>query len=212
MGRPKTIEDRELLEAARTVFRQQGHTATTRDVARAAGISQAVLYQRFKTKDELFLAALTLHAPALTALSGIDASVYDPPTYLALFAARAKDHFRNAIPSILTLAAHPKYGKEMMDQIHRHNRAGEVAVILSLRLQSWQQAGKIRPTNATAFTGAFLHALHSMAMIEVLSGGTMRSRPKQMRSFVEIFWDGLRPRKPGTTREKAKPTRRTRRT
>lgn len=204
MGRPKTIEDRELLEAARAVFRQQGHTATTRDVARAAGISQAVLYQRFKTKDKLFLAALTLHAPALTALSKIDASAYDPPAYLALFAARAKDHFRNAIPSILTIAAHPKYGKEMMNQIHRHNRAGEIAVMLSLRMQSWRQAGKIRPTNTTAFTGAFLHALHSMAMIEVLSGGTMRSRPKQMRSFVEIFWNGLQPAKLRITRRKTR--------
>jgi AcrR family transcriptional regulator len=200
MGRPKTIEDRELLAVARKVFRQHGHTATTRDVALAAGVSQAVLYQRFKTKDELFLAALTLHAPALTALSKIDASVYDPPTYLALFAARAKDHFRNVIPSILTLAAHPKYGKEMMDQIHRHNRAGEVAVMLSLRLQNWQHAGKIRPTNATSFSGAFLHALHSMAMIEVLSGTMRRSRPKDMRGFVKIFWDGLKPRKRKPTR------------
>jgi AcrR family transcriptional regulator len=207
MGRPKTIEDHELLEAARKVFRQQGHTATTRDVARAAGISQAVLYQRFKTKDELFLAALTLHAPALTALSEIDASAYDPPTYLALFAARAKDHFRNAIPSILTLAAHPKYGKEMMDQIHRHNRAGEVAVMLSLRLQNWQQAGKIRPTNATSFIGAFLHALHSMAMIEVLSGDTRRARPKEMRAFVEIFWNGLKPRERNAARQKTRSAR-----
>ncbi len=210
MGRPKTIEDRELLEAARKVFREQGHTATTRDVARAAGISQAVLYQRFKTKDELFLAALTQHAPALTALREIDTSAYDPPAYLALFAARAKDHFRSAIPSILTLAAHPKYGKEMMDQIHRHNRAGEIAAILSLRLQSWQQAGKIRPTNATSFAGAFLHALHSMAMIDVLSGDArVVSRPKEMHSFVEIFWNGLRPRKPKATRRKTKSARRT---
>ena len=170
MGRPKTIEDSELLAIARDVFRQQGHTATTRDVAKAAGISQAVLYQRFKTKDDLFFAALTQHAFNLSALSDIDAAAHEPRAYLALFGARAKDHFRNAMPSILSVAAHPKYGKEMMGQIHRHNRAGEIAAMLVLRLQTWMQTGLVRPIEPRVFAHAFIHALHSMAMVELLSG------------------------------------------
>src|SRR5438552_745774 len=113
MGRPKTIETSDLLAIARNVFRQHGHTVTTRDVAKAAGISQAVLYQRFKTKDELFFAALTQHALNLSTLSEID-TMLEPRAYLATFAARAKDHFRNVMPSLLSVAAHPKYGHEMM--------------------------------------------------------------------------------------------------
>ena len=53
MGRTKTVDDDELLRRAREVFRQSGHTASTREVARAAGISQAVLYQRFGSKNNL---------------------------------------------------------------------------------------------------------------------------------------------------------------
>src|SRR5262245_3040268 len=44
MGRQKTITDDEVLRIARNVFRAQGHTATTREIAQAAGISEAVLY------------------------------------------------------------------------------------------------------------------------------------------------------------------------
>jgi len=194
MGRPKLIEDGELLAIARDVFRQHGHTVTTRDVAKAAGISQAVLYQRFKTKDALFFAALTRHAPNLSSLNDIDAAAHEPQAYLALFAARAKDHFRNAMPSILSVAAHPKYGQEMMGQIHRYNRAGEISAMLCLRVESWQQAGQVRPVEPRAFAHAFIHALHSMAMVEVLSGDTMKTtEPDGLAAFIDVFWHGLKP-------------------
>ena len=197
MGRPKTIETGELLAIARNVFRQHGHTVTTRDVAKAAGISQAVLYQRFKTKDALFYAALTQHAPNLSALSEIDPAL-EPRDWLAQFAARTKLHFRNIMPSLLSVAAHPKYGQEMMGNIHRHNRAGEVAALIVLRLQGWRQAGKIRPVDPRTFAFAFIHALHSMAMVEVLSGDPgPATRPAELETFIDVFWHGLKPKDAG---------------
>ena len=194
MGRPKTIETSELLAIAREVFRKHGHTATIRDVAKAAGITSAVLYQRFKTKDALFIASLTIHAPALNALSEIDAAAHTPQSYLAVFAARAKDIFRQAMPSLLTHAAHPKYGKEMMGQIHRHNRAGEISAMLILRLRTWQEAGLVRAVEPRVFAHAFVHALHSMAMVELLSGDDefYVTSPKEMHAFIALFWDGLK--------------------
>ncbi len=138
--------------------------------------------------------------PVLSALFDIDASAHAPRAYLAVFAARAKDHFRNAIPSILRLATHPKYSKDLMFQIHQHNRAGEVAAMLNMRLVTWQKAGKIRSTSPRDFSGAFLHALHSMAMIDVFTGDIKKpTRVADMRGFVDIFWDGL---KPGPARPK----------
>ena len=206
MGRPKTIETSELLAIARKIFRERGHTATTRDVAKAAGVTSAVLYQRFKTKDQLFLAALTQHDASLDALTGIDASKHDPRSYLAVFAARAKDHFRQAMPSILSHAAHPKYGKEMMGQIHQHNRAGEIAGLLVLRFNAWQQAGLVRPVDPRTFAFAFIHALHSMAMVELLSGDdeAYATPPKEMAAFIDLFWHGLKPDAP-TKKKKTRP-------
>jgi AcrR family transcriptional regulator len=194
MGRPKIIEDHALRAIAREVFRQHGHTATTRHVAKAAGISQAALYKRYKDKNALFIAALTLHAPNLSSLSEIETEGRTPQAYLAIFAARAKDHFRDVMPSLLSHAAHPKYGKEMMGQIHRHNRAGEIAAMLMLRLETWRKAGLTRPMAPQVFTHAFIHALHSMAMVEVLSGEdvTISTRPQELRAFVDLFWRGVK--------------------
>ena len=207
MGRPKTIEDSALLEIARKIFRERGHSASTRDIAEAAGISEAIIYQRFKTKDALFIAALTRHAPSLNAISEINAAKHGPKSYLALFAARTKDHFRQAMPSILTHAAHPKYGKEMMGQIHRHNRAGEISAMLCLRLLAWQQAGLIRPMDPRVFAHTFLHALHTMAMVELLSGDDefYVTNAKEMEAVVDLFWHGLQANKlakPRTPRAK----------
>ena len=195
-------ETGELLAISRNVFRQHGHTATTRDVAKAAGISQAVLYQRFKTKDVLFYAALTQHVTNLSALSDLDPAL-EPRAWLALFAARAKDHFRNIMPSLLSVAAHPKYGQEMMGNIHRHNRAGEITGLLVLRLHAWREAGQIGPADPRAFAFAFIHALHSMAMVEVLSGDTTAStRPAELAAFIDVFWSGLKPVKAKPARQK----------
>src|SRR2546421_144555 len=44
MGRHKTISDDQVLQVARGLFREKGHTATTREIAEAAGISEAILY------------------------------------------------------------------------------------------------------------------------------------------------------------------------
>ncbi len=152
----------------------------------------------------MFFAALAPHVPVLATLFEIDASTHAPRAYLAVFAARAKDHFRNAIPSILRLATHPKYSKNLMFQIHQHNRAGEVAAMLNMRLAAWQQAGKIRRTNPREFSGAFLHALHSMAMIDVFTGNVREpTRVEDMRPFVDIFWDGLKPDAPRRKRPDA---------
>ncbi len=193
MGRPKTIEDDELLDVARRVFRQHGHTATTQHVAKAAGISEAILYKRFKTKDELFYAALNRPSPDLSAITNIDPTL-DPRAYLGIFSARTKDHFRQAVPSIISVAAHPRYGKELMGQVHRHNRAGEIAAVLRLRLESWHRAGKIRTTNIVSFSNAFLHALHSMAMVEVFAGEAAKpTPPKEMEPFLDVFWEAIRP-------------------
>ncbi len=58
MARPAHIREEELLAAAREVFLQQGIRATTADIAKHAGVSEGTLFKRFRSKEELFLAAM----------------------------------------------------------------------------------------------------------------------------------------------------------
>jgi AcrR family transcriptional regulator len=58
MARPTVISDDLILDIARKVFLQRGLSATTAEIAERAGVSQGILFKRFKTKNALFQAAM----------------------------------------------------------------------------------------------------------------------------------------------------------
>lgn len=57
-GRPPNIREEDLLDAARDVFRQDGHTATTAKIAQRAGVSEGILFYRYKSKEALLAAVI----------------------------------------------------------------------------------------------------------------------------------------------------------
>lgn len=75
MARPSTITTQQILDAAREVFLESGMRATTAQVARRARVAEGSIFNRFATKQELFLAAL-------------QPSIQDPP-FLRALAGRA---------------------------------------------------------------------------------------------------------------------------
>ncbi len=58
MARPRQFSDEEMIEAARSCFLEQGPGVATAAIAELAGVSQAALFKRFGTKEELMLSAL----------------------------------------------------------------------------------------------------------------------------------------------------------
>src|SRR5687768_9085793 len=57
-GRPPVISNERLLEVAREVFLEFGIRATTLEVAARAGVAEGTIFHRFKSKEELFRAAM----------------------------------------------------------------------------------------------------------------------------------------------------------
>lgn len=70
MARPTVIRNEVILEAARAVFLERGILATSAEVAQRAAVSEGSIFKRFKTKADLFRAAM-----------GVD--LEDVPRYLA---------------------------------------------------------------------------------------------------------------------------------
>lgn len=58
MARPPKISNEDILATARQIFLEQGMGASTLDIAEQAGISEASIFKRFKTKQALFAAAM----------------------------------------------------------------------------------------------------------------------------------------------------------
>jgi AcrR family transcriptional regulator len=60
MARTTTITDKQILEAARAIFLEEGFGAQTAKIARRANVSEGSIFKRFPTKEALFLAALEI--------------------------------------------------------------------------------------------------------------------------------------------------------
>lgn len=58
MARTVTIDDEDILRAAREVFLERGIRGTTAEVAARAGVSEGAIFKRWKTKERLFQAAM----------------------------------------------------------------------------------------------------------------------------------------------------------
>lgn len=60
MARPPLYSSDEILHVAARVFLEDGHEASTKRIAGIAGVSEAMLFKRFKTKEALFEAAMDM--------------------------------------------------------------------------------------------------------------------------------------------------------
>lgn len=88
-------------------MREQGYArATTKEIARAAGYSEAALYKHFADKSEIFLGVLSEQLPALSALLtvlGTDAGKCTVRANLTKVARAALDFYTESFPIAASL-------------------------------------------------------------------------------------------------------------
>lgn len=196
LARPRRIDDATLLEAARDVFVEKGPGATTREVAQRAGVSEGVLFQRYKTKADLFFAALAPPAvdPVSILPSGEDALGDREALEGAALAMLV--YFRKTMPLLLPLVNHPEFDPERFF----HNEA-------PASLQRWIDAlvgfldvqGGANSTTADARGAATLltSALFGVALIDTVGIHGAPLSDDVIRSMVKALWDGIAGEAPG---------------
>lgn len=192
MGRTKTIDDEEILSRARDVFRREGHAASTRDIAQAAGISQAVLFQRFGSKEELFFRAMTPVAPQVEALLG----PYPPEDVradLGRIAERVSGYLQDLMPTLHQALAHPHLGRERLVHQHQGMALHPLLAALTGRFRRLAEDGWVAVRDPAAAAHAFVAVVHAAALSGLMAhGGKARAR-EQLASSLEVLWRGLTP-------------------
>jgi AcrR family transcriptional regulator len=191
VGRQKTITDAEVLRIARNIFREQGHTATTRDIAQAAGISEAVLYQRFGTKHDLFFAAMDTWESDIERLLGPKDPPEDALTYLHKVVERVAKHFAEVIPVALRVMTHPSFDPSMLTRVQP---GGPPALQEGLgeRLTSLVRRGELAMPNTAVAARLVLSLTHDWALRRVHWASPRGVR--ELKEMVDVLWEGLRPR------------------
>jgi AcrR family transcriptional regulator len=193
MGRRKTISDADLLEHARAVFIERGFPGSTKAIAKRAGVSEAVLFQRYTTKADLFFAAMSLPAANLQAL--FSASRPAALTSLAEISAAMVEYFRESMPALLVLLSHPGFDFEAFARRHPDSpidtlRRGLVAFFARER-----EAGRIGPVDPGAAAMLVFSLAESVAFFEQLGAHDGRFPPIVFERMIQGLWDGLAPRR-----------------
>jgi AcrR family transcriptional regulator len=190
MGRQKTITDDAVLRIARDIFRAQGHSATTRAIAKAAGISEAVLYQRFGSKDQLFFAAMHPLPPDVERLLGPAEPTQDAHAYLCAVVVRLAKHFAEVIPVVLRMLMHPSFDPASL----RHAQPGGPALVhdgLAKRLEALARRGALALPRPAATARLLISIAHDWALRH--AHGDAGARIGELRPMVDVVWHGLQP-------------------
>jgi AcrR family transcriptional regulator len=191
MGRQKTISDEQVLRVARDIFRAHGHTATTRAIARAAGISEAVLYQRFGSKDELFFAAMHATGPDVEQLLGPPDPPDDAHAYLHTVVVRLGEYFAEIIPLALHVMTHPSFDRASLARM----RPGGPAALqegLAERLASLARRRRLAAGSAAVTARLLVSIAHDWALGTALAHGAPSRGVRELKELVDVVWDGLR--------------------
>jgi AcrR family transcriptional regulator len=194
MGRRKLVEDDELLAIAREVFVEQGIAASTRDIARRAGISEAVIYQRHPTKAHLFFAAMVppaLNVKDLLAAPANDLSVLEQFEGIAL---GMMEYFREVVPILMPLMTHPDFDLEKFAQRHPDSPFGRMHLGLIEYLEAQRGLGNVAAENVGPAALTLFAALHSLAIFERLGVHGGKFDEAIVRAMVRSLWTGLAPR------------------
>jgi AcrR family transcriptional regulator len=109
LSRTKEIDDQTLLDGCRAAFLREGIGVSTRRLAQSVGVSEGVLFQRFHSKDELFLACMRLPAPDLCDALEEALTRKSLQAGLMVLGKAALGYLRRQMPVVLLVLAHPKH-------------------------------------------------------------------------------------------------------
>jgi AcrR family transcriptional regulator len=204
MARPPTIRDETIIEAARAVFLARGIQATTAEVAERAGVSEGSIFNRFKSKEELFQAAMAQDFAG-------------PPEWIKSLERRAgkgelKDQlyelgleiiafFQKTIP--LTMMAWSNAPCE--NWLPRHLGSPNPPPLRGLKavvrfFEAETRAGRMRRHDPEVLARSYMGSLHTYAFFDVLYRAHDElplAAEVYVRGLVHLIWTGAAPRRKG---------------
>jgi len=190
MARTKKISNEQILVAARKMFDAHGFSATTSQIAEAAGISEGSIFRRWSSKDDLLIAALGVQRPpwvdGLEALSeDEERPVAEQLEWLGL---QMLDFFREHIPKMTAVLA---CGMAMRQKFMRSDNAPPVVGVRAVTeyFANLRKQGRIRFTDPEVAARMFVAAMVHYAMADI--GGLNDLMPMPRETYVRGVVDNL---------------------
>lgn len=171
-GRPPVISTERLLEVAREVFLELGIRATTLEVATRAGVAEGTIFHRFKSKEELFRAAMQfdperglVFVESLPARAGKG----DLRTNLIAFAEEFLRMVRVALPVMMMSWSNPESELCSPRSAEKGERYRRAVRAVSSFFEAEMAAGRLERKNPEVLARMLLASLHHYCMSELFA-------------------------------------------
>jgi AcrR family transcriptional regulator len=171
-GRPPVISTERLLEVAREVFLELGIRATTAEVASRARVAEGTIFHRFKSKEELFRAAMQFDPErglAFVERLPERAGQGDLRTNLIEFAEEFMLLVRVAMPVMMMSWSNPEgdlCGGRSAEKAERYRR---VVRAISAFFEAEMAAGRLSRKNPEVLARMLLGSVHHYCMSELFA-------------------------------------------
>ena len=187
-----------ILAAAELVFSRDGfHGATTREIAREAGVNEVTIFRHFHTREELLRATLERGCAAFEALIRADeiwkGKLADRlERYVRQMYAVLRERESIARAFISEAHALPESIRSNLHEFMLKKKAGFVAV-----LQDAQQMGLIRAdVDVSAAADLIRDSIHSAMLRHTLYNSDPETVDAYLRGVTDIFYRGIRANDP----------------
>jgi TetR/AcrR family transcriptional regulator len=187
---------RQLIEAAMDLFSRKGFAGTTtREIALAAGVSEAIIFRHFRTKSDLYTAIIEHNlrsAAALKTISGIEACMKrrdDEGLFRAIARAIVEGHRKDARFERLML--HASLEGHELAAMYRQEFGLPLFDSMRAYIARRQRSGALRRIDP----GALILAICGMANYYAMNvePGELTAKDDQIvDAFVAIAMDGAR--------------------
>jgi AcrR family transcriptional regulator len=200
MGRAPKITNDEILAAARQVFLDKGAGASTAEIAEQAGISEASIFKRFATKQDLFMAAIGItKTPSWVKKLESDIPRSAFKAELVDLCGEMLEFYQSVLPRILMMMS-PMKLLRLRDFVPPPLRDSN---LLAEFLQRAVDLGYIRPCDTRTLAQAIVGAINNYAMTQTFMklpvATSIKHDPLQpsdfVRNLIDTLWSGIAPEK-----------------
>lgn len=195
-GRPITLSDEDLLDAAEKVFLERGLEASTTEIAERVRISESVIFHRFKTKRALFKAVFervvvippaAARLPSLVGKNEIANNLFDAGLGVA-------EMLEKTMPLLMMALSSPKMNVLRKHAVISTPFKQAVNDLFTSYCEGEVRAGRMRQINGQVFAHTFLGAIMKYVVTEKLEGGRdPMTTPEFLRQVIDMLLRGTQP-------------------
>lgn len=193
MPRPTVIKDEQILAAARQVFLERGFGAGTAEVARRAGIAEGSIFNRFKTKAELFQAAMQhdIEEPPFFHTMDERAGKGALRENLVAIGLEGITFLRGIVPLVMMLWSNP--GPSGVPALLASPDSPPIRVLQRLThfFAAEIKLGRLAAGNPEILARIFLGSLQNFVFIEIVRAIPVAPAEPYVRALVDVLWRGI---------------------